>query len=342
MVIRQYVRDVHPVSSQSLADDMRVSPATVRNELAALEEQGYLHQPHTSGGRIPTDLAYRTFVEELIEHLSDTMTQRARVAGVYAQLSRETEALLESTVGLLTEATGYVAWVSMPIPAALDVRSLSFVELDAGKVLLVLVTGAGEMHSRVAPTGMAAKELELGRLTDALNHYLRGRSMLSIDYDEIRGIFQEVVRVPGSLLMAVEEFFMSLAGANERVVFGNALQLVLQPEFSRVENLAGVMNALQDRERFITTLRRQLGDRQVETIIGSENLDPALQQCSLVFSRYAVPGGADGTLGVLGPTRLLYERTLKWVKVVGEAVAETLTSMALGPSGEGEEDQQGE
>ncbi len=325
-VIDTYVREVHPVSSQLLADEVNLSSATVRNELASLEEQGYLKQLHTSGGRVPTDRAYRFLVEELVGKLSGTLSQRARVSEVYQQLNRETEALLEGTLDLLTEMTGYVAWVSVPTPSALDLRSINFVEVDSHDMLAVLVTGAGVMQSRMIHTEIPVKELALGRLTDAINSYIRGRQVLEVDYAELRQIFEEVVSVPESLMKAMQDFFGSLAGHNERVFFGNALQLVLQPEFTRVENLASVLTALQDKERFIASLRERLDERQIQTIIGQENFDPALSQCSLVLSRYHTPGG-EGTLGVLGPTRQFYERTLSWVKVIGETVAQSLSGM---------------
>jgi heat-inducible transcriptional repressor len=329
-VINQYVREVHPVSSQSLAEEINLSSATVRNELAALEEQGYLRQLHTSGGRVPTDRAYRLMVEELLDRLGVTLSQRARVSDVYSQLNRETEALLEGTLDLLTEMTGYVAWVSVPTATALDIRSINFVEVDTLEVLAVLVTGAGVMQSRMIRTEVPVKELALGRLTDALNAYLRGRSVLEVDYAKLGEIFQEVVQVPESMLAALRDFFSGLASTGERVLIGNALQLVLQPEFARVESLANVLNTLHDKERFITNLRDQLSSGQLQTIIGHENIDPALQTCSLVLSRYASPQG-EGTLGVLGPTRLFYERTLSWVKIIGEAVAQTLSDMGEEP-----------
>jgi heat-inducible transcriptional repressor len=325
-VIDTYVREVHPVSSQLLAEEVSLSSATVRNELAALEEQGYLKQLHTSGGRVPTDRAYRFLVEELVSKLSGTLNQRARVSAVYQQLNVETEALLEGTLDLLTEMTGYVAWVTLPTNSALDIRSVNFVEVDKHEMLVVLVTGAGVMQSKMVRSSIPVKELALGALTDRLNQYLRGRKVLDVYYERLRRIFDEVVSVPESMIGALQDFFGSLAGGGERVFFGNALQLVLQPEFSRVENLASVLTALQDKERFISTLRRQLDERQIQTIIGMENSDPALSQCSLVLSRYSGPGG-EGTLGVLGPTRQFYERTLSWVKVIGESVAQSLSEI---------------
>jgi heat-inducible transcriptional repressor len=332
-VIDTYVREVHPVSSQLLAEEINLSSATVRNELAALEEQGYLKQLHTSGGRVPTDRAYRFLVEELVCKLSGTLGQRARVAEVYRQLNHETETLLEGTLDLLTEMTGYVAWVSVPANSSLEIRSISFVEVDVHEILTVLVTGSGVMQTRLILTDIPVRDLALGRLTDALNLYLRGRKVLDVDYSELRKLFVEIVSVPDSMLHALTEFFGNLAGSNERVFFSNALQLVLQPEFTHVEHLANVLTALQDKDRFIASLRHQLDERQIQTIIGQENADPGLSQCSLVLSRYSAPAG-EGTVGVLGPTRQVYERTLSWVKVIGEAVAQSLTDMGDQPAGQ--------
>jgi heat-inducible transcriptional repressor len=327
-VIEHYVADVRPVSSQLLADDIHVSSATVRNELAALEELGFLRQPHTSGGRVPTDLAYRFFVEELARHLTDTLSQRARVEQVYRQLGSELEALVEGTLDLLTAMTGQVAWVSLPTAGVLEIKSIAFVEMDTSTVLLVLVTGTGTLHSRVVQLDTPAKDLSLGRLSEQLNNYLRGRSILHVSYEEVRRIFEESLEVPETLVGALQEFFAGLAVGGDKVTFSNALRLVLQPEFASPDSLAGVLDRIQHKDEFARLLRLQLADDQLQAIIGRENADSKLHDCSLVISRYAVPGGADGTLGVLGPTRQHYERSLSWVKVIGEAVARALAEMS--------------
>jgi len=323
-IINHYVREVHPISSQILADEIHVSSATVRNELAALEEQGFLLQPHTSGGRVPTDQAYRFLVEELLNQLAGTISHRARVSEVYRQLGHEVEALLEGTLDLLTEMTGYVAWVSLPTPSALDIKSISFVEVEKDEVLVVLVTGAGAMQSRRIKLDLKAEDLRLPQLAEKLNNYLRGRSIIDVNYDELQKITLETVAVPESLLTTLQEFFSGLARTNERVFFGNALRLALEPEFSNVDSLSNVINVLQDRERFIRGLRSQLNERVVQTIIGSENTIEDLHDCSLVLSRYGLPAGSEGTVGVIGPTRLFYNRALPWVKVIGEVVANAL------------------
>lgn len=327
-VINHYVRQVHPVSSNTVADEVHVSPATVRHELVALEEQGYLRQPHTSGGRIPTDQAYRFLVEELVHSLADTIGRRARVSQVYRELGREIEGLLEGTLDLLTEMTGYVAWVSLPVSSALDIKSINFVEVDTHELLVVLVTGAGAMQSRRLTFDLPIRELDLGQLTERLNNYLRDRSVIEVDYDELRRLIEDTVAVPEKVLDAIQEFFLSLAGSGERVLFGNALKLALEPEFSSVDRLSNVINVLQDRDRFVRTVHQQLSEREVQTIIGSENLDPDLHECSLVLSRYSLPNSGEGTVGVLGPTRLFYARTLPWVKAIGEVVAQTLREIA--------------
>ncbi len=326
--IEHYVREVRPVSSQQLADGEGLSSATLRHELHSLEEQGYLRQLHTSGGRIPTDRAYRFFVEELISHLTATLSHENRVQQVYSQLAGETEALLQATLDLLTSMTGGVAWVSMPAPAALDIRSLSFVEVDTHSLLLVLVTADGALQSRLVHTEVPVVELHTGRLSEALNNYLRGRSVVDVDHSALQQAFRQTLNVPESLMAMLEDFLGGLARGPEKVVFGNALRLVLQPEFTSAENLSGVLSITDDKERFVRQLRTQLSLPGLQTIIGSENHDESLQQCSLVVSRYSLPGGLDGTVGVIGPTRQDYERTLSWVKVIGEAVARALSEIA--------------
>lgn len=327
-VIDHYVREIHPVSSRLIADEVQLSSATVRNELAALEELGFLRQLHTSGGRIPTDLAYRFLVEELLRQLGQTLEQRGKVAAVYRQLSQETESLLEGTLDLLTQMTGYVAWVSVPGAAALSIRSLSFVEVEQEDLLIVLVADNGTMQSKLVHTGVPVRELSLGLLSERLNNYLRGKSLTEVDYEELRTIFVEFVDFPQALTHAIEDFFSTMVSGKDRLVFSNALQLMLLPEFADAHNLSPVVAAVDNRERFIRMLRAQLNDRQVQTIIGSENVDPALHECSLVFSRFAAAEDRHGTLGVLGPTRQLYSRTLPWVKVIGEAVAQVYLELA--------------
>jgi heat-inducible transcriptional repressor len=326
-VLDHYISEVHPVSSQAVAAELNLSSATIRHELAALEEQGFLRQPHTSGGRVPTDRAYRFLVEELVQQLSDTLAQRNRVSQVYRQLGTETEALLEGTLDILTEMTGYVAWVTLPAPTSLHIKSINFVEVDRHELLVVLVTGAGLMQSRMVRVETPVKDLNLGVLAEQLNNYLRGRSVLEVDFSELHHIFDQTVRAPEHLVSAMSEFFASLAGRGERIQFGNALQLVLQPEFAQADRLQGIMQAMEHKEAFAASLRAHFTDDKLHTIIGTENSHPLLQQCSLVLSRYRVPGSGEGTVGVLGPTRLLYARTLPWVQAIGEAVAAALSDM---------------
>ena len=284
-VISLYVRNVHPVSSQLISEQIQASSATIRNELAALEELGFLMQPHTSGGRIPTDQAYRFLVEELLADLSETLADRGRVADVYSQLSSETETLFEGTLDLLTEMTGYVAWVSLPRPSTLEIRSLNFVEVGDFELLAVLVTASGVMQSRKITVPVRLPQLNLARLSEALTNYLRHRSIIEVDYQEMRNIFIHTVDLPEGLYDAVSSFIESMSVSGERVLFSNALKLVVQPEFSRSENLNNVISVLQDRERFIRNLRSKLNSRSVQTIIGTENTDSDLHQCSLVLSR---------------------------------------------------------
>ncbi len=329
-VIGHYVRSVRPVSSSLISEHVNASSATIRNELAALEEMGFLMQPHTSGGRIPTDQAYRYLVEELLADLSQTLADRSRVADVYSQLSSETENLFEGTLDLLTEMTGYVAWVSLPRPSTLEIRSLNFVEVGEQELLAVLVTATGVMQSRRINVPLGVRELNLARLSEALTNYLRHRSIIEVDYQEMRRIFIDTVNLPGGLYDAVSEFIESMSFSGERVMFSNALKLVVQPEFASSENLNSVVSVLQDRERFIRNLRSKLNSRSVQTIIGSENTDPDLHQVSLVLSRYDVPNAGEGTLGVIGPTRLFYDRTLPWIKLIGESIASALADSRIG------------
>jgi heat-inducible transcriptional repressor len=327
-VIQRYVADVRPVSSQLLAEEAHVSSATVRNELAALEELGYLRQLHTSGGRVPTDLAYRLYVEELVQRLTDTIQQRARVEQVYSQLGSEIEALVEGTLDLLTTMTGQVAWVSLPAVGALEIKSINFVEMDAQTVLVVLVTGGGTLHSRVVNLDTPVKDLSVGVLGERLNNYLRGRSILHVEYEQLQRILADSIDVPESLIATMQDFFGGLAVGGERVTFSNALRLVLQPEFAQSAALSGVMASLQDKDEFARNLRAQLDGDALQAIIGTENTEPNLHDVSLVVSRYQLPSGSGGTVGVLGPTRQHYERSLSWVKVIGEAVARALSELA--------------
>jgi heat-inducible transcriptional repressor len=329
-VIDHYVSEVRPVSSQAVAEGLGFSSATARNELSALEEQGFLRQLHTSGGRVPTDMAYRFFVEEMLNHLSHSLEQRTRVQSVYRQIGREIETLLEGTVDLLSSMTGQVAWVSLPETSALNVKSINFVEVDQTHVLIVLVTGDGSLQSRMATVELPVAQLETGRLAELLNNYLRGRSILEVDYSELQSILRQATDVPESMIRSISEFFSSLSGKRERVVFGNALRLVLEPEFTGRESINRVLSGIENKEAFVQVLRRQLTGEAMDTIIGSENSDSRLHECSLIVSRLDLGGGRDGTLGVLGPTRQHYDRTMSWVKLVGEAVARTVEELEGG------------
>ncbi|MGH9045885.1 MAG: heat-inducible transcriptional repressor HrcA, partial [Acidimicrobiales bacterium] len=301
-VVTEYIGTAEPVGSSHVASSpgVQVSSATVRSEMVALEREGYLVQPHTSAGRIPTDKGYRFFVDHMTEpgHLGPA--QHQRVSSFFEQVHVEMETMLERTSGLLSELTSYAAVVVGPSHESATIRSVQVVGLGAQLALLVIVLSDGAVEKRTIEFDADVNEEALGRAGHLLGARLIGQTLAAGFAIPSSGDI-EMDRV----VAAAGDAFGRIEGAveNENVFVGGPARLA--ESFDAVETVRSVLNILEQ-QLVVVTLLRDVLDRGLSVAIGTEHGFEPLASCAVVVAPMTVDGHELGAVGLLGPTRMDY------------------------------------
>lgn len=324
-LVEEYIRSAQPVGSKVLVEryDLGCSAATVRNELALLEETGYVFQPHVSAGRVPTDVGYRIFVDEVAEGrvgLSDE--EMSAVHDRYVRHVSEMDDLMRETAGLLSRLTSYVAVVLSPAASRARIRRVDLVALSASRALVVVITDSGQVLNRMIELAEDVTPEELAVVERGLNVALDGT--LTEDVRLRRDGFAMDASAAALAARVMDEVVDCLMEADrDRIRQSGASGLLEQPEFSGVETFRPLMALLEDGVTLLETLSDVIRDRDVVVRIGHENPRDEFGQVSVVAANY---GGSDseGIVGVIGPTRMDYPRAISAVRVVSDELTDVL------------------
>lgn len=323
-LIEEYVAQALPVGSRTLTERYRlgVSPATVRNELSYLEENGYISQPHTSAGRIPTDFGYRAFVDNLLE--SQPTSDDAAVRDAVEQLrgsANELDALLERASHALAQLTDCLSIVLAPNAAAAAVKQVTLVSLSERRGLVVLITKDGQVFNRPIEFGEPVAPDELEHAERSLSRLFAGRSLRDIDPDSVGDI---ACGLESPLALLVLDEIVACLREHE-MAHAHRLgmsSLMRKPEFKHSQSLIPIMQVLEDDTVLFEVLDSN-DDRAASDAllvrIGRENPTEQLTGVSVVASRYG-RGDAAGVVAVIGPTRMDYSKALRAVRIASAAL----------------------
>jgi len=320
-VVQEYISTAQPVGSTHIADapGVGVSSATVRNDMAVLEQEGYLAQPHTSAGRIPTDKGYRFFVDHLTTPGRLDASRTAQVGDFFAAAHGRIEELLHQTSDLLATMTNSAAMVVGPTRAAAEVRSVQVVGLSASHATVVVVFANGVVENEVVAVPDGATGDDLARCSALLNEALVGHPLA--DVAEVVASGSDVVdALAVSALASIRE-----VADDDHVWVGGASTMAAS--FDAVEVVRNVLQALEQ-QFVVVSLVRNVIDRGMSVAIGVEHGVEPLASCSVVVSPVVVDGEQLGSVGVLGPTRMNYPQALATVGVVSDRLGRHLADNA--------------
>ncbi|MEV0662018.1 heat-inducible transcriptional repressor HrcA [Actinomadura luteofluorescens] len=321
-IVEDYVSTNEPVGSKALADrhNLGVSPATIRNDMAVLEEQGYIAQPHTSAGRVPTDKGYRLFVDRLSTIKPLSIAER-RAIETFLSGAYDLDDVVGRTVRLLAQLTRQVAVVQYPSLTRSAVRHVELVPVAEGRLLLVLITNTGRVEQRVIETGQISEE-SIGHLRALLNTCLDGLGLGEVPAavaDLPDRVGPDERPVAAAVLSVLLETLVEKH--EEKIVFAGAANLAAV-DFS--QSLREVLVALEE-QVVLMRLLGETGDSSTVTVrIGTENPDLGLKSTSVVAADYGVGDLTLARLGVLGPTRMDYPSTMGAVRAVARYVGQIL------------------
>ena len=312
IIIEDYISSAEPVGSRTIARkyDSGLSPATIRNEMSDLELLGYLEQPHTSAGRIPSAQAYRFYVDALIEPGTLTDNDMALIDGWYNERRRNIDDIFQSTAKILSRMTQNVSMVLTNQQTIANFCYLKFLPLDSQHAILCIVADDGSIDTNVVdiPLGMSSEEMDY--LAGKMSKLLEDRNLSDISVEILQNVHTDVVEdklIFSSLLQAVRK--MTGRRQEQKVFLGGTKQLLNQPEFRDVERVRNLLGILEE-EKVLKDLLQGGEDSGLKVTIGSENKFTGIQDCSMVQATYRLNGQIVGTMAVLGPTRMEYGKVI--------------------------------
>lgn len=312
IIIEDYISSAEPVGSRTIARkyDLGLSPATIRNEMSDLELLGYLEQPHTSAGRIPSAQAYRFYVDALIEPGTLTDNDMALIDGWYNERRRNIDDIFQSTAKILSRMTQNVSMVLTNQQTIANFCYLKFLPLDSQHAILCIVADDGSIDTNVVdiPLGMSSEEMDY--LAGKMSKLLEDRNLSDISVEILQNVHTDVVEdklIFSSLLQAVRK--MTGRRQEQKVFLGATKQLLNQPEFRDVERVRNLLGILEE-EKVLKDLLQGGEDSGLKVTIGSENKFTGIQDCSMVQATYRLNGQIVGTMAVLGPTRMEYGKVI--------------------------------
>jgi len=327
-VIHAYVHEAEPVGSERVAQRLRarVSPATVRNEMAALEELGYLSHPHTSAGRVPTDRGYRVYVDTLLDEEELSPSERSRLRR-FLTAGEEGTDVAEEVARALAAVTEYASVVSAPAPARQRFTHLHFIPLSTTQVMAVIVTDAGVIQGRALTVPEPLEPEALDRLSRMVSQRLQGYALSDITEELLARMVHEAAWQQRILLELLRWLHRRAPAVADRIYLEGAANILKQPEFQDARTARPVLSALE-REEVLTDLLQSALGRDVWVTIGSEHRYEDLRGTSVVAAPYRLGGRTVGALGIVGPTRMRYARVISLVRYL----AGSLTEILAGPS----------
>lgn len=308
-VVQEHIETAQPVGSVHVARaaGLRVSPATVRNEMSFLEQEGFLVQPHTSAGRIPTDKGYRFFVDQLSAPGALSPPKRQRVRDFFNQAHGELEQMLDDTSRLLSNLTDYAAVVVGPTHELATVRSVQLVPLGPRTILAVAVLSNGVVEKRTLDFDRDVDATRVAAASAHLAAHLDGRTLADTPVPTTGD------QITDDLGAAARQ---ALTADSDHVFVGGASRVAAA--FDAVETVRQVLATLEQQYLMLSLLREVL-DGRLSVSIGEEHGDP-LAECAVIVAPYEVEGEPIGTIGVLGPTRMNYPQAMAAVAMVSQAL----------------------
>ena len=309
-IVRQYIAGAVPVPSQAVADkaDLGVSPATIRNEMAQLEKDGYLIRSHTSAGCIPSDKGYRYYVESM-EKITLPREEQYLISHTFHQVEREVEAWVSLTASLLAQLTHNVAVVSLPKATDCKLKHLELISVQDARALTVVVMEGAVVKQELITFDEAVTQPDLTAISNKLNSVYAGLSRQQIAKNKT-----ELTALEKKATEYLIEMMQTEDSKEYQDPYLEGWHFMLdQPEFAHSDQMRNLMELVERRGLLKVIVPVKLSAPGVQVIIGKENKNTAIQNCSVVICRYGLPKEASGTIAVVGPTRMPYSLTIPTV-----------------------------
>jgi len=326
-IIQDYIETAEPVGSRSVSkkSHLRLSPATIRNIMADLEDMGLISQPHISAGRVPTETGLRFYVNSILELRPLAEVEKRRIQGYLEDSGQEVDELLKTTSKMLAVITEQAAVVSKPKSSATIFKHIEFIMLRDTLLLVVLVTQAGLVQNKLIEIEESLSQSELDHLTQYLNELLSNLTLDQVKQKILEEMKKDKIQFDTVLSKALKISNQALGDEVEGEVYIEGQTNLMQyPEFSRMETLRNLFKAFEEKSILVRLLEKSISAIGIQIFIGSETQISEMGGCSVITASYTKENYPIGTLGVIGPTRMNYDRVIPIVDYTAKLVSQIL------------------
>ncbi|RST73934.1 heat-inducible transcriptional repressor HrcA [Siminovitchia acidinfaciens] len=327
-IIDDFISSAQPIGSGKLSkrEEINLSSATIRNEMADLEEYGFIEKTHTSSGRVPSEKGYRYYVDHLLAPAMLRAHERQLIHSIFAEKVYELEDVVQRSASILSELTNYTAILLGPAVKENKLKSLQIVPLSGEKAVAVIITDTGHVENKVFSLPDNINPGNIEKLVNILNEKLAG-----VPIAELRGkIEYELAEI---LRMNIHQYDLLLKSilqtldvpSNEKIFFGGKTNMLNQPEFHNINKVRSLLNMIEQEEGFYELFRHI--PNGIHVTIGKENKNMAMEDCSLITATYSIGKENVGTIAILGPTRMEYSRVIGLLDFLSRDMSNALTRM---------------
>lgn len=329
-IIDNYVTTASPVGSRTVSKNagLGLSSATIRNEMYDLKELGLLEQPHTSAGSMPSDKAYRLYVNSLMQTVELSDEERTQLMEHFSGRFSDMEEVIKQTAVVLSSATNCMSMVMAPQLQETTLKRIQLIHVSDGKALLIIISANGLLKNTTIeiPSGVTPDYLD--KISLMITERFAGCKLKDVSENLIYDLFTELGerKEQFKLASAIASRIHDTYAEDSKVEMRGADKLLTLPEFSDIESARELISAIENRETFHALLNDAMS-MELSVKIGSENADPKLKNSSVLTATYRLNGEPIGSLGVVGPTRMDYAKVLAVLKFMGESMSDVLTDI---------------
>lgn len=320
-IIDNYIESAQPVGSRTIArkHELGLGSATIRNEMADLEELGYITQPHTSAGRIPSDKGYRFYVDNLMQVQSLAQDEMIRIRKAMDERIEEINRLFRKASIIISNITGYTSVVVSPQLSRTRIKSIQLLKIDEKSILVVVVAGGGIVKNKLISHNQVVEDAHLAKLNQAANLFLADKSIGQLTMP-VAVDLQREINMPAEVILAILESVDECIKKIETtdIYLEGITNILNYPEFSDLIKAREILDLLNEEEIITGLVRSVTKDKQFDFKIGSENQIDEMKDLSIITTVYGREGKDVGTIGVIGPTRMAYSKVVSSIKYIRE------------------------
>ncbi|WFA09536.1 heat-inducible transcriptional repressor HrcA [Tissierella sp. Yu-01] len=332
-IINSYIISAEPIGSRTLSKhyDLGVSSATIRNEMSDLEELGLLNKPHSSAGRIPSDKAYRLYVDSLLKLNKFILDEnkKQQIKNILISETQELEHLLQTSAKVLSEITNYTALAVSPHLKNSKIKHIQLISIDNNQVLLVIVNNSDIVKSTIFELDKPIPVNQLNTISNFLNNRLKGLSFIQLNSILDLGILNELYEFKDILENLIPVINKSMDDTEYIELYSEGITRLLNyPEYNNVDKAKSILSFIEDKDLVLGMLLDDTLCNDIDIIIGTENNYAQLKDSSIVTATYSIGGKTIGKIGVIGPTRMDYYKLINTLRLFSTNISEILEKLS--------------